>query len=413
MRTILLVIGILFSSISIAQRECATAAYANEQNTLLPSAITNQAGVENFIQGQYKNAKTLGEGSSLASVIIKIPVVVHILYSNAAQNISEAQIKSQIDALTRDFRRQNFDTVNTPDRFKYVAADAQIEFYLATADPQGRPTKGIVRKQTHIDFFKTDDKIKFGLQGGDDAWDSRFYLNIWVGNMQSVIGYSSLSGGPAEKDGIVISTGAFGTINTAAPYNMGRTTVHEAGHWLGLKHMWGDYYCGDDLVDDTPKQGNFTSGCPTTFRSSCSNGATGDMYMNYMDYTNDACMNLFTAGQKQRMRSLFADGGPRNSLLSTKGLNKPWVEKINVDETPAASLFKLYPNPAANELTLNFDAKWIGRIVRIVNMNGVVISSIQITARTQTVNLSHVKTGIYFLQGENAEEKIREKFIKL
>src|ERR1043165_4981181 len=100
---------------------------------------------------------------------------------------------------------------------------------------------------------------------------------------------------------------------------MGRTAVHEVGHWLGLKHIWGDAACGDDLVEDTPPQGWYTQGCPTGFHSSCNNGVMGDMYMNYMDYTSDACMNLFTAGQKQRMRALFATGGARASLLQSKG----------------------------------------------------------------------------------------------
>ena len=104
--------------------------------------------------------------------------------------------------------------------------------------------------------------------------------------------------------------------------------MHEVGHWLGLKHIWGDTYCGDDLIEDTPLQGNFTPGCPTGFRTSCSNGTTGDMYMNYMDFTNDACLNLFTEGQKEKMLSLFTAGGPRNSILSSKGLSAAMDSRI-------------------------------------------------------------------------------------
>ena len=110
----------------------------------------------------------------------------HVLYNVASQNISDAQIKSQIDALNRDFRKQNFDTTSTPARFKTIAADMQIEFVLATADPMGRPTNGVVRKQTNVTEWKMDDKIKFTAQGGDDAWDSKYYLNFWVGNMRSI-----------------------------------------------------------------------------------------------------------------------------------------------------------------------------------------------------------------------------------
>src|SRR5205085_1117085 len=221
---------------------------------------------------------------------------------------------------------------------------------------------------------------KFSSSGGDDAWDSNSYLNIWVGSMFGLLGYSSEPGGPANKDGIVMSPSAFGTINTSGAYNKGRTGVHEVGHWLGLKHIWGDAYCGDDLVDDTPKQGNFTQGCPSGFRSSCSNGTLGDMYMNYMDFTDDACMNLFTQGQKQRMLSLFNNGGPRNALLLSSGLNTPWVANAPVDETPVSnSQFKFYPNPAVGEIILNFEYNpaWIGQTISIINMNGTVLTKIQ------------------------------------
>src|SRR4029079_13824000 len=227
---------------------------------------------------------------------------------------------------------------------------------------------------------------------------------------------SSLPGSPADRDGIVINISAFGTVNVSGAYNLGRTAVHEVGHWLGLMHIWGDTYCGDDLVYDTPKQGNFTAGCPSGFRSSCSNGTTGDMYMNYMDFTNDACMNLFTVGQKDRMLSLFASGGPRNSILSSKGLNQPWTEEAPVVEIPVTNTqFKFYPNPVAGEMFMNFEhnTSWIGKTISVINMNGTVLSRIQISSKTQRIQLSSLKPGMYFIQGENEGEKIREKFIKL
>ena len=409
MRTIALVICILISSIVLAQRECATQSYIDAQKISNPSLSNRLADVENFIQHQKTNARLNGSG---AANVITVPVVVHVLYSTPSQNISDAQVKSQIDALNRDFRRDNADSVNTPDRFKPFAADVQIEFTLATADVNGRATTGIVHKKTDVGYWKSDDNIKFSAQGGDDAWDSRYYLNFWVGNLQSVLGYSSLPGGPAEKDGVVITASAFGTINVGGIYNLGRTAVHEIGHWLGLKHIWGDYYCGDDLVDDTPKQGNFTPGCPNTFRSSCSNGPLGDMYMNYMDYTADACLNLFTEGQKQRMRSLFNAGGARNTILYSKGLNKPWNNTVEEAPLPSSSA-KLYPNPANNEVLLNLDEKWIGKSVQIINMNGSISLTIKVTSSIQKINLSSLKSGMYFLRGENGVEKLSEKLVKL
>lgn len=414
MRTILLGICICIASSLCAQRECATSQYIDHLRSTDPAFTIKTEEAENFISRQ-RAARGFGEGAN----VIRIPVVVHVLYKTAAENISDAQIKSQIDALNRDFRKKNNDTTNTPARFKALAADVQIEFVLATADPSGRATTGIVRKATAVSEWKVDDKIKFAGQGGDNAWDAASYLNIWVGNLGRLLGYSSYIGGAADKDGLVINYTAFGTTNVNGPYDLGRTTVHEAGHWLGLKHIWGDTYCGDDMVDDTPKQGNFTSGCPTTFRSSCSNGTQGDMYMNYMDYTNDACLNMFTEGQKQRMLALFNSGGPRQSLLNSRGSDAPWNHsELPVEAPPVAEViktFKLYPNPAASEIILNFDhnTTWVGKTVSIINLNGTIVSRIQVTSKLQKVNVSSLRAGMYFIQGENGEEKLREKFVKL
>jgi hypothetical protein len=412
MRTLLSCICLLATTLAIAQRECASSEYINQQKLIDPSLVNRINDVEQFVRRQ-KLAKTEGQD---APAVIKIPVVVHVLYKSSNQNISDEQIKSQLDVLNADFRRRNADTVNTPQRFKPFAADVSIEFVLATADPKGRATTGIIRKATNVAKWSMDDKMKFSSQGGDDAWDSRYYLNIWVTDIGSMLGYSSLPGSPIEKDGVVINYTAFGTINTVAPYNLGRTATHEVGHWLGLKHIWGDSYCGDDLVDDTPKQGNFTPGCPGSFRSTCSNGELGDMYMNYMDYTNDACMNLFTQGQKQRILSLFSTGGPRNLLLSSKGLSKPWTTEAPVEEViTESSKPKFYPNPAQGELTLNLDSNgdWMGKTISIVSINGVVVSRFQINAKTQKISLAQLKPGMYFIQGENENQKIREKLIKL
>ena len=410
MRTILSCVCLLVTNFVFAQRECASSAYIDQLKIIDPAIINKINEVENFVLRQ-KSSRELGQD---APAVITIPVVVHVLYKTAAQNISDEQIKTQIDVLNRDFRRMNTDTVNTPERFRYLAADVQLQFQLATADPKGRATNGIVRKTTNVTHWTTDDKIKFSSQGGDDAWDTRSYLNIWVGDLFTLLGYSSVPGASTEKDGVVINYTAFGTIDIATPYNLGRTVTHEVGHWLGLKHIWGDSYCGDDLVDDTPKQGNFTTGCPNAFRSSCNNGELGDMYMNFMDFTNDACMNLFTTGQKNRMLSFFKEGGPRSLLKSTTGLNKPWVIDSPVT-TPVSAGFRFYPNPAKGELILDFNhnESWIGKIVSIVNINGVVVSKLRIEAKTQKLNVSHLSAGMYFIQAENGDQKLREKFIKL
>ena len=400
-----------------AQRECATQQYIQSIKAS-PKVLTAINDAETFTQNRIaqKSASRLS-----ADFIIRVPVVVHVLYYQASQNIPDAVIKEQIAILNRDFRRQNSDSVNTPDRFKPYAADAQIEFVLATADPMGRPTTGIVRKPTTVQYWQMDDQIKYTKSGGDDAWDSRSYLNIWVGDMRSLLGYASPIGAPADKDGVVINFSAFGSKNASEPYNMGRTAVHEVGHWLGLKHIWGDTYCGDDNVEDTPKQGNFTSGCPSGIRSTCEgNGASGDMYMNFMDFTNDACMNLFTKGQKERMRIMFEDGGPRASILNSRGANEPWaVEEIpSQGEAPVtATQVKLYPNPVSSELVLDFeyDLSWIGKQVRLLNINGVEVKRVQVLSKIQKLDLSSLRSGIYFVQGINSSNgnKLYQKLVKL
>jgi hypothetical protein len=411
MRTILSGICLFIATVAFAQRECASSAYIDQLKSADPVFAAKITEIENFVRRQKMTAK---ESELEAPKVIIIPVVVHVLYKTPAQNISDEQIKTQIEALNRDFRRKNADTLNTPVRFRSLAADVQIEFALATADDKGRATNGIIRKATNVTRWIADDKIKFSSQGGDDAWDSRYYLNFWIGDLGTLLGYSSQPGAAAEKDGVVVSYTTFGTINVSSPYDLGRTATHEVGHWLGLKHIWGESYCGDDLVDDTPKQGNFTSGCPNTFRSSCSNGEMGDMYMNYMDFTNDACMNLFTTGQKERMLSFFKEGGPRNLLLSSRGLNKPWPAESPV-EVPVNTAFKFYPNPTSNEMVLDFkyNTNWIGKTVSIVNINGILVSKVVISSKIQKINISQLASGMYFIQAENGVQKLREKFIKL
>jgi hypothetical protein len=414
MRTVLFAISFIIVSVCAAQRPCASSDYLEQQKLQNPGLASQLSAAESFINNQYAPATKMG--GEVSSNLIRIPVVVHVLYNNASQNISDEQVKSQIDALNRDFRKQNSDTANIPARFKSLAADVQIEFVLATADPNGRATSGIVRRQTAVSAWTMDDKIKSTSQGGDDAWDSKNYLNFWVGNLRSLLGYSSTLVCTADKDGIVIHFDAFGTINTNAPYNLGRTATHEVGHWLGLKHIWGDTYCGDDAVDDTPKQGNFTSGCPNSFRSSCSNGSMGDMYMNYMDFTNDACLNMFTKGQKERMLSLFGAGGVRNSFLSSKGLDQPWNHTAAITDVVVsqATNIKFYPNPSITEVVVSFsNENWIGKTIRIIDINGLVLQSVQVTSAAQKIDVSKLKSGIYFLQGATDEEKLREKLIKL
>ena len=271
------------------------------------------------------------EGNERVDGVITIPVVVHVVWNTSAENISNAQIQSQIDILNEDFRRLNADASNTPSDFQGVAADIEIEFCLATTDPNGNPTNGITRTQTSVTAFSTNDAVKFNSSGGKDAWPASDYLNIWVCDISGgILGYAQFPGGSAATDGVVNDYLYFGDIGTAtAPFDLGRTCTHEVGHWLNLRHIWGDGNCNaDDFVSDTPRAGgpNYT-GAPCSYPgpNSCNEG-TGDlpdMFQNYMDYSDDGCMNLFTFGQRTRMRALFDGGGFRASLLSSSGCGTP------------------------------------------------------------------------------------------
>ena len=397
-----------------AQQNCASFEYNQTELFVNPVLKVKESEVETFIQQQLKKRPSVLQQRGEHLFLITIPVVVHVLYHQPNENISDEQIFDQLDVLNKCFRRLNADTVNTPDRFKGVAADCDIEFKLAISDPQKRATTGIVRKYTPVEKWTINDDMKFTLKGGDDAWDASNYLNIWVCGLNRTLGYASFPGGPAEKDGIVINYSSFGYNGTSL---LGKTTVHEAGHWLGLKHTWGDAYCGDDSVDDTPKQGNFTSGCPSGIRISCNNGPDGDMYMNYMDITNEACINLFTEGQKERMRALFDPGGERNSLLSSYALLPPLTNEIPLpEELPAWYYPNLYPNPATSEITLDlsYDIRWIGKVVSITDVQGKTMMKMPINTKVVKINISRLKPGMYFLYAKKEDGvTIKQKLIKM
>jgi Pregnancy-associated plasma protein-A len=266
----------------------------------------------------------------LRTGVVRIPVVVHVVWNTPAQNVSAAQIQSQIDVLNEDFRRTNADATSVPASFAGVAADARIEFALAVRDPNCGATTGITRTNTTTTGFTwaTRNNIKSAAGGGADPWPSSRYLNMWVANFtDTTLGFATFPGSPADLDGFVVDTEAFGTLGTAAsPFDLGRTGTHEIGHWLNLLHIWGDDdnppvtdVCGgSDECTDTPNQADRTTGNPSGIRISCSNGPNGDMYMNYMDYTDDAGMFLFTLDQATRMNAGLT--AARASILASDGL---------------------------------------------------------------------------------------------
>ena len=309
------------------QRRCAT---MEVHERLLR---TDAAYVDNRMVSEANAVAAMFRRSARTGVCV-IPVVVHVVHKTAAQNISDAQINSQIQVLNRDFRKTNTDIGTVPAAFQPLAADAQIEFALATTDPDGNPTNGIVRVATTANNFTDDDKVKSASTGGSDAWPADRYLNIWVCQLTPWLGYAQFPGGSAATDGVVVLHSAFGTSGTAnAPFDLGRTTTHEVGHWLNLRHIWGNVIgcTGNDLVADTPVQSGPNFGCPTFPSVTCNNGPNGDMFMNYMDYTDDACMVMFSAGQVARMDACLDGDRP--------GLCTPVVGTLKLIDDPQTLKF--------------------------------------------------------------------------
>ena len=279
-----------------------------------PKMERNMALIERHTQEFVRERQASSANRSQSQLMVTIPVVFHVIYANETENISDAQIQSQLDILNEDFRRLN---ANQDDVWAQ-AADTQIEFCLASQDPDGNESNGILRVPTTVGSFGTNDGMKFTSQGGSDAWPASEYMNFWVCNIGGgILGYAQFPGGPDATDGIVCDYRYTGNMGTAqAPFDLGRTATHEVGHWLNLRHIWGDGGCGaSDFVDDTPDSDGPNYGC-SLGSVAC---GTEDMVQNYMDYSDDACMNLFTQGQADRMNALFAPGGTRASLLDSEG----------------------------------------------------------------------------------------------
>jgi len=266
---------------------------------------------------QLKGARKSGGVTANAAItVITIPVVVNVLWNTAQENISLAQIQSQIDVMNADFRKANADINKVPTAFAGLASDMGIQFRL----------QAVFRKQSSKTSWGTRDAMKSSKKGGIDPTNPTKVLNMWVCNIGGgILGYAQFPGGSSATDGVVIGPQYFGS-RTLAPsgyfgspsnvYDKGRTATHEVGHWLNLRHIWGDATCGNDQVTDTPTQQTANYGCPSFPHVTCGNGANGDMFMNYMDYTDDACMYMFSAGQQTRSQAIFATNGPRVSFVT-------------------------------------------------------------------------------------------------
>ena len=416
MKYFLPVVGFLLIALpGLSQRDCRSADYRQQQLKADPSLAVSVEAVEQFTRLQLRKAAVTidGQGGSKDNLpaVITIPVVVHILYNNSSQNIPDAQVLSQIEVLNADYGKHNADTAAIPAYYSPLAADCGFRFVLACVDTNGHATTGIIRKHTNAASFSINDDVKYSSKGGDDAWDRDRYLNLWVCNLTgNILGYSSIPGGPRQTDGVVILYTAFGTKGMAiSPYNRGRTATHETGHWLNLIHVWGDTDCGDDEVADTPPQKAATYGNPSGVIVSCGNTPYGNLYMDYMDFTDDIGMHLFTYGQKDRMRTLFVSGGFRQALLSsdagpvTTGIGNPVMPGAG-----DAAALDVYPNPARDVVTVKWqDGVREGSLLGVYDQLGRRLMLVRVTGTTLSLDLSKLSGGIYYIRLEGGKGNSR------
>ncbi len=408
-RYLLFVVG-LAASMSFGQQRCGMQA-------AMDRVLSNPALAPGYIQAQEQMDASMQNttfSTQSPSVVITIPVVVHVLYKSAVQNISDAQIATQIAVLNADYRKLNadFSTV-VPAVFQSFGADMELNFVLAARTPDEEPTTGIERKSvaSGFDFYNN-----YYTSTGLPAWDPYSYLNIWVGKFDDALGLLGFAYLPSsnlpEFDGLCIDYRYFGTTGTAtAPYNKGRTATHEIGHYFNLKHPWGNdgSACGSgnnsDGVADTPATSDPYYECPTFPDNTyaCTTTANGSMFMNYMDYVNDACMAFFTTGQKTRVTAAL--NGPRVLLQSSLGatplsLREIESKKLSIAPNPASDYFTITStNPVEHLEIMNS----LGQKVKEVSLNG-----------NTNVSVQDLQSGVYFIRfyGEGQKYMKTKRLIK-
>ena len=418
MKKIVLFLSIFFAGFSQEKPRC-------PENTLLKSKkeyLQRIDALKNLeILPEIPNAR-IGVG-----LVYKIPIVVHVIHNNRSltiggetnQNISKEQIQSQIKVLNDDYRNKT-----STQNFNPSGSDVELEFFLATKDPDGKPTTGIIRVFNDQADYDLDSELEF--VSSLSYWDSKKYLNVWVLELtDGYLGYGELPFLPSlgledqqnEKiDGIFVDYRNFGkgigtsTIKNDRPiYSYGRTLTHEIGHWLGLFHTWGDAFCGDDLVEDTPttNSANQTKFCRDKF-SNCGGIRTRNLIENYMDYSPDSCMNSFTNGQKIRMRTVIEKFQNRRLVtLNGESMSLPQSTVLAVD---------VFPNPVVNKLFYRTLLPKQSKIfIEIFNETGNSLYQ-EVKSTTESyvdeIDVQNFKPGIYLIRINNEEASKTIRFFK-
>ncbi len=416
MKKIFTMLFLLSTVIMFSQRRtCHTGTKLQELKNNIPGFTEHHQDVMSYIQNPNNEQAEFLRGPNAPTVVVTIPVVFHVLYKNATQNISDAQINSQLTVLNNDYRKLNADFNSVvPAAFRPLGADVEIAFCKATRTPTGASTTGITRKSVPSNFIFED---SYYLSAGQLAWDPTKYLNVWIGRFSDnqILGFAYLPSSAGQPfDGLCIGDQYFGTTGTAsAPFNKGRTGTHEIGHYFGLEHPWGEDFssCGsaanNDGVADTPAVDNPHYDCPTfpTNVNTCTTTANGAMFMNYMDYVNDACMAFFTAGQKTIMQNTLA--GPRLSLLTSNG-----CASLGLDNEAAVKAIAVYPNPVSRYFMITSPQAEIDE-VEIFNSVGQLVKTQKLTQTNNVINIEEFAVGTYYLRIYNQGQFVKsDKVIK-
>lgn len=324
----LLFLIIIFPSVAVfGHRNCGTEHVNQIQIKQFPEARERESEIERFALSFMKNRQSAKVGEDIE---VYIPIVFHVLWNKNEENIPDKNIYEQIDRLNKDFNAVNEDLNKVPTPFKKFIGNVKVKFVLANRDPLGNVTTGINRKRTEKEYFSVDSNaIKNPASGGVGVWSPNEYLNIWVGNIRSeslgeILGYAAFPMYAGTSiDGVVLNYRHVGITDFEESYNLGRTATHEVGHYLGLRHIWGDEEScdADDGIEDTPRQYTKSRGTPSfPFPDQCTKG-NGIMFMNYMDYSDDKALLMFTIDQSLRMQSVL--NGARKSLVFSRGYVPP------------------------------------------------------------------------------------------
>ena len=419
----ILLLLFLVNNILFAQQKRVLRSHDNMKRlaALHPEIITNRANIEDFIQQAQQQMTPYSD--------VKIPVVFHVLYNNNTEMISENQVMSQLYALNNDFGNYAV-TIDHPaimeEQFQERMNYMSIQFCLPKLEGNLADSSAINFYSTTRQEWEMNDAMKIPANGGISPWDTDSFLNVWIVDLaDSVSGYAQLPGGPNATDGIVIDYEFIGTTGTvSSPYDLGKTMTHLAGNYLGLHSLWGASRCADDYVRDTPIHNAPNYNCPDYKHFSICTGEV-EMTMNFMDNSNDECLQFFTTGQMYRLHSFLSPGGPRSGLMGNKTdcptgtFNEEIVVESRIDNTKnkfQKDKLKIFPNPGRDNINVEYQLVKNAPVnLLVTDLNGKLIINLKglnPALGTLSLNTTDWSSGVYLVSlRQSGTEVLTEKLI--